>query len=182
MWYTHPFSLSTAYNGKFIRFSIKSLGGYTKQISTLRKGTSIIIDGPLGLFVEARATRDKYLFLAGGIGITPLRAMTESLVAKGKDVVVLWGNRTENDIVFKKEFDELTKKSGVAKVHYVLATATPGYESGFLDKEKIVRLVPDFYTREVFLCGPPPMMKIMIGHLKDLGFDANHIHYEKFSF
>lgn len=183
MWYTHPFSFSANYNGKNIRFSVKGLGDYTKQIKDVPPGTSVIVDGPLGLFVESRATRDKFLFIAGGIGITPLRAMIESLAPKKKDVVLLCGSRTVQDIAFKNEFELLKQQTnGTLTIHHILGTPTDGYESGFIDKEKIVRLVPDFYTREVFLCGPPPMMKIMVENLKGLGFDEHHIHYEKFSF
>lgn len=182
MWYTHPFSLSDAYNGKFIRFTIKSLGDYTNKIRDVKPGTKIIIDGPLGLFVEKRAVRDKFLFIAGGIGITPLRSMIWSLAQQKKDVVMLCGSRTEHDIAFKKELGEISAMSPQVKIHHVLGTPTPGYESGFIDKEKIVRLVPDFYTRDVFLCGPPPMMKGTVANLKDLGFADENIHFEKFSF
>lgn len=183
MWYTHPFSFSANYSGKTIRFSIKGLGDYTKQIKDIAPGTPVVVDGPLGLFVESRAERDKFLFIAGGIGITPLRAMIESLALKKKDVVLLAGSRTVNDIAFKNEFELIKQQAnGTLTIHHILGTPTEGYESGFIDKEKIVRLVPDFYTREVFLCGPPPMMKLMVEHLKGLGFDESHIHYEKFSF
>lgn len=182
MWYTHPFSFSSAYNGKFVRFTIKSLGDYTSTIKDVKKGTPVIIDGPLGLFIETRSTRDKYLFIGGGIGITPLRSMIESLSSKKKDMVLLCGSRTEKDIAFKQEFENLCKDCPSISIHNVLGTPTPGYESGFIDKEKIVRLVPDFYTREVFLCGPPPMMKATVENLKGLGFSEDHIHYEKFSF
>jgi predicted ferric reductase len=182
MWYTHPFSFSAAYNGKFIRFTIKSLGDYTNKIRDVIPGTRIIIDGPLGLFVEKRAVRDKFLFIAGGIGITPLRAMIESLAAQKKDIVLMCGSRTEKDIAFKKEFEDICKLSPSIIVHNILGTPTPGYESGYVDKEKIVRLVPDFYTREVFLCGPPPMMKATVSNLNGLGFSADYIHFERFSF
>lgn len=182
MWYTHPFSFSTAYNGKFIRFTIKSLGDYTSRIRDIKIGTHVIIDGPLGLFVENRATRGKFLFIAGGIGITPLRAMIESLALQKKDIVLMCGSRTEKDIAFRKEFEDICKLSPTIVIHNILGTPTPGFESGFVDKEKIVRLVPDFYTREVFLCGPPPMMKATVGNLIGLGFSEDHIHFEKFSF
>lgn len=182
MWYTHPFSFSSAYNGKFIRFTIKSLGDYTSKIKDIKKGTPVIIDGPLGLFVEKKSARDKYLFIGGGIGITPLRSMIESLSSKNKDMVLICGNKTEKDIAFKKEFENICNGCPSISIHNILGTPTPGYESGFIDKEKIVRLVPDFYDREVFLCGPPPMMKATADNLKDLGFPPEHIHYEKFSF
>lgn len=182
MWYTHPFSLSAAENGKFLRFSIKSLGDYTSKIRDLKPGTRMIIDGPLGLFVEKRAVRNKFLFIAGGIGITPLRSMIESLATKQVDIVLLYATRTEKDITFKAEFDGFLARCATLKIYYILGTPTPGYESGMLDKEKIVRLVPDFYTREVFLCGPPPMMKGTVKNLTELGFSPDHVHYENFSF
>ena len=177
MWYTHPFSFSAAYNGKFIRFTIKSLGDYTTKIRDIKIGTRIIIDGPLGLFVEKRATRDKFLFIAGGIGITPLRAMIESLATQKKDIVLMCGSRTEKDIAFRNEFEALCKLSPTIVIHNILGTPTLGFESGFVDKEKIVRLVPDFYTREFFLCGPPHMMKATVGNLSGLGFGDDHIHF-----
>lgn len=182
VWYTHPFSFSAAYNGKFIRFTIKSLGDYTGKIRDVKPGTRVIIDGPLGLFVEKRARRDKFLFIAGGIGITPLRAMIESLAPQKKDIVLLCGSRTEKDIAFKKEFDDIRSMAPWVVIHNVLGTPTPGFESGFIDKEKVVRLVPDFYAREVFLCGPPLMMKATVENLKQLGFSEKYIHFERFSF
>ncbi|MEK7538507.1 MAG: ferredoxin reductase family protein [Patescibacteria group bacterium] len=182
MWYTHPFSFSTAYNGKFIRFTIKSLGDYTSQVRRLKPGTKVIIDGPLGLFVEERALRKKFLLIAGGIGVTPLRSMVESLAFKNKDAVLLYGGKTADDLAFKKEFESLCQSTASVVVHYILSTQTPHYESGYIDKEKIARLVPDFATREVFLCGPPPMMKATVENLSGLGFSGDHIHFEKFSF
>ncbi len=182
MWYTHPFSFSAAYNGNSIRLTIKALGDYTKKIATLQPGTHVIVDGPLGLFTEERADREKFLFIAGGIGITPIRAMLETLAFEKKDAILLYGNKSERDITFKQELDAIHEYAPTIVVRHILGTPTPGYESGFIDKEKIVRLAPDFYTREVYLCGPPVMMNLMVGHLKGLGFDAHHIHYEKFSF
>lgn len=182
MWYTHPFSLSQAYNGHGIRFTIKKLGDYTTKIGELTPGTHVIIDGPLGLFIEEKAERDKFLFIAGGIGITPIRAMLESLAQKEKDAVLLYGVKTVNDLVFRKEIDELCARSHTITAHYIIGTPTEGYESGFIDMEKIVRLVPDFFSRDVFLCGPPPMMALMVRNLKKLGFSRHHIHFEKFSF
>lgn len=182
MWYTHPFSFSEAYNGSNIRITIKALGDYTKKISTITPGTRVIIDGPLGLFTKEKAEREKFFFIAGGIGITPIRAILESLALEKRDAIVLYGNKSERDIAFKQELDAIHDYAPSIVVHHILGTPTSGFESGFIDKEKIVRLVPDFYAREVFLCGPPVMMNLMVEHLKGLGFDGQHIHYEKFSF
>jgi predicted ferric reductase len=182
MWYTHPFSFSSAYNGTFIRFTIKNAGGYTEKISKVAPGTRVVIDGPLGLFVEKRATRDKYLLIAGGIGITPLRSMLGPLAAEQKDVVLLAAAKTENDLVFTSEIATIQRTDPTLAVHYILSTPTPGYLCGRLNKEIIVRLVPDFFSREVFLCGPPAMMKAIAKDLAEIGLSAKHVHFENFAF
>lgn len=182
LWYSHPFSFSSAYNGEYIRFSIKSLGDYTAQIAKLKIGTRVVIDGPLGLFVEKLSKREKYLFIAGGIGITPIRGMIESLTLKNKDICLLYANRTEKDIIFKRELDDFCNQNQSLKINYIVKNTTTGLETGYIDKAKIVRLVPDFYDREVFLCGPKTMMELVISDLKELGFNSENIHYEDFSF
>lgn len=182
MWYTHPFSFSAAPNGETIRFTIKGLGDYTSKIKDLTPGTPVIIDGPLGLFIRQTAVRDKFLLIAGGIGITPLRAMAETFTHEKKDAVLLYACRTEKDIVFRNEFEGLKASCPLLKTSYVLGTSTPGFESGLIDKTKVVKLVPDFFDREVFLCGPPPMMKAVAGILRELGFASKYVHFERFSF
>jgi len=101
MWYSHPFSFSDSYNGKYLRFTIKNSGDFTSLISGVRPGMHVIIDGPLGLFVDSIAGRNKFLFIAGGIGITPLLSMSKSLASKGEDVILLYGVRSIQDLVFK---------------------------------------------------------------------------------
>lgn len=184
MWQAHPFSFSSAYNGEHVRFTIKKSGDFTAKIPSIKPGTHVIIDGPLGLFVEKRAVRKKFLFIAGGIGITPLHAMIESLTRNRKDadIAMIYAVKTENDLVFRQEIENMKKIIPNLAVHYVLGTPVAGYESGRVDKDKIIRLVPDFYSRDVFLCGPPPMMQAVFRDLKEVGFSKHHVHFEKFSF
>jgi ferredoxin-NADP reductase len=109
--------------------------------------------------------------------------MLESLIAQGKtDIVLVASAKTENDLVFRKEIRSMQEANPSIIVHYILSTPTDGYESGRLDKGKIVQLVPDFFTREVFLCGPPPMMKSVAQNLKEIGFSPRHVHFEQFAF
>ena len=98
-----------------------------------------------------------------------------------KDIILIYAARTIEDIAFRKEFDLFQQKQPFP-IYYVLGTPTPGYESGFLDREKLVRLVPDFFERDVYLCGPTPMMAATVTNLKGLGFKNINLHYEKFSF
>lgn len=182
MWYTHPFSFSSAYNSKYIRFSIKSLGDYTSEIKSLVPGTKIILDGPYGVFISTRAIRPKLLCIAGGIGITPIRAMLEELSVNGTNTVLLYGSRSRKDIVFFDELEQMASNSKNIRIRHILGIPEENYDSGNIDKEKIVRLVPDFFEREVFICGPPSMMKAVLNNLHDLGIPSGNIHFEKFSF
>ncbi len=178
LWFSHPFSFSKAHNANHIRFSIRSSGDFTSRISELKPGTRVIIDGPLGAFTEKKAKRDKYLFIAGGIGITPIRSLIETLGKKNKDMILLYGNRTVEDTAFINELNQLK-----VKYHLVLSsTEDSQHESGYVDAEKMQRLVPDLKDREVYLCGPTVMMDFVVSELQKIGLDISHIHYERFAY
>lgn len=180
-WQSHPFSLSMVPDGKNLRISIKNLGDFTSKIKDMPAGTKVLIDGPYGVFTKKSSKKDKVMFIAGGIGITPIRSLVEQLAREGKDVVLLYANRTREDIAFKNEFDELTRKLRFP-IHYFLSDEeVAGYQFGRIEKDKIQYLVPDFIEREVFLCGPVPMMEGTKKNLLDLGLRKDDIHYEKFS-
>ena len=178
----HPFSFSKAPDGRELRFSVKKCGDFTAALHAgLKAGTPVIIDGPHGVFTGARMRTEKALFVAGGIGITPLRAIAERLCAEKKDSVLVFSNRARKDIVFEAELAGLGK-SGPFKVIHVLTEDEewPG-EKGRMDAARLARLVPDLAERDAFLCGPPPMMEALRAALRGLGVNRNRIHYERFS-
>ncbi len=181
MWYTHPFSFSSAFNGEYIRISIKGVGDFTKRISELRPGTKVVIDGPLGIFTEKSSHKNKYLLIAGGIGITPVRSLAESLVGEDKDVTILYGTRSKKDIAFREELENMPHKN-----HYVISeileVPDSVFEQGYVDAEKIKRLVPDFMDREIYICGPVVMMNSVISLFERFGVPQKQVHFEKFGY
>src|SRR3989344_2557080 len=180
-WQSHPFSLSKVMDGRSIRITPKSLGDFTIKIPELKAGTQIVIDGPYGIFTKEIATKDKFLLIAGGIGITPLRSLTEQLASEGKDIVLISCNKTEKDVVFKEELDELSNEHGFP-IHYILSKdKNPNYLYGRSDKEKIQTLVPDHKERDIYICGPVAMLEGLRKDLAKLGVPEEQIHYEKFS-
>jgi predicted ferric reductase len=181
MWYTHPFSFSVAPNGKYLRFSIKRSGDFTSQIQNIPPGTRVIIDGPFGIFTERVATKDKFLFIAGGIGITPIYALIESMAPRNKDMILLYGNKTRDEAAFINDLGSKTKVYNVLSQEKIEGTIQ-GFEFGFIDTEKIKRLAPDFLEREIYVCGPPVMMKMVVTSLKNLGVHNNNLHYERFAY
>ncbi len=178
----HPFSFSKAPDGAELRFSIKRSGDFTAKLhAELKPGTPVIIDGPHGVFTAARLRARKALLVAGGIGITPLRAMLESLAAARADAVLVFSNRTAGDIVFREELAGLEKGGTLRTVHVLTEDKDWTGEKGRVDAAMLNRLVPDLGERDAFLCGPPPMMAALDAGLRALGVPADRIHYERFS-
>ena len=179
-WQAHPFSFSQKPDGRFLRVTIKNVGDFTSNIPALKPGTLVFIDGPHGVFTEKPETKNKILLIGGGIGITPLRALAEEMIANGKDVSLLYGNRSGKNIALKNELDELAKSR--LRVNYVVSD-DPSWTGikGHVNATVIKNLVPDFSEREVYLCGPAPMMKSVRSELSKLGVQASLVHYEKFS-
>jgi predicted ferric reductase len=181
-WQEHPFSLSQLPNGKQLRLTIRQLGDFTNQIPNLKPGTKVMVSGPHGAFTNQSATANKAVYIAGGVGITPIRSMLQELASDQQkhDAILLYANRTRDEIIFFKELEALSKQLAMP-LHHVLSDDASYGEHGFIDKEKLSRLVPDIAARDVFLCGPPPMMAAVIAALRELGVPSKNIHYERFS-
>ncbi len=181
-WQSHPFSLSAAPVRGQLRLTFKQVGDFTNQLNGLRPGTRVILDGPYGVFTAAIATHPQLLLIAGGSGLTPIISMLPEAAQKTRDIVVLYSVRTEADITLRQELENYAAQFGV-KLIYVI-TEDPAYPGakGVLTEDKIKELVPDVARREVFLCGPPPMMQAVAANLQHLGVTKRLIHTENFSF
>lgn len=109
--------------------------------------------------------------------VGPLAQMLDDLGAAGKEAVLIYGNRREKDIVFREELE----KTGARVVHVLSdEEGWPG-EKGQIDLARVERLVPDFRERDIYICGPPPMMLALVKTLRGAGTPPDHIHYERFA-
>ena len=182
-WEAHPFSLSRPPDGHDLRLSIKPVGDYTRRIPELQPGTPVLIDGPHGAFTADACTSPAALLIAGGIGITPIRALAEVLVSTGREVVLIYANSKSGTLVFKTELEELAAQAGGRLKLIPVMSDEPTWagEKGRVDQALLSRCVPDLLSRDVFLCGPPPMMKALRGALAGLGVAPARIHDERFA-
>ena len=89
-WRAHPFSISSAPNGRWLRFTVKDLGDDSRRIGAIPVGTRVFVEGPYGMLTGARRTRRGVTLIAGGIGITPLRALLESLPGEPGDLTLIY--------------------------------------------------------------------------------------------
>jgi len=159
---------------------------------TVRPGTELRVQPPLGVFSTSRHPASRYLFLSAGSGITPLMSMTRTLVDLGRsaDVVFVHSARTPADIVFRKELEALEAVHPWLRVVRVVAGTgdEPGWGegphqlTGQLDADALVAAVPDAADREVFVCGPATYMDAMRTGLLAAGLPEARYHQETFSF
>jgi predicted ferric reductase len=177
-WKTHPFSISAAPNRNYLRVTIKDLGDATKQMQRIRPGTRVLAEGPYGTFTDARRTRRGVLLIAGGIGITPLRAMLDGFRASD-DVVLLYRVARPEDAVFVDELRKIGDAPNV-RIHVITGTEIGDDRTDLLSVPALQRGVPDVSTRECFVCGPPALISAMHRRLSMLGVPRGHIHYERF--
>ncbi len=169
----HPFSFSQAWNGKEIRISVKKLGDFTNDIATLRPGTRVIIDGPMGHFTADVAETGKYCLIAGGIGITPVIALAQS-IQHPTDAVVLVSNRTKVDAPLLGEL-----ASTRVRAYPYFSDELPPRK---IDAAEIIRVCPDIFSRDTFLCGPPGMVAALTQGLITAGVPAAQVHSEGFAY
>lgn len=177
----HPFSLSLPPGGDRFRITVKNAGDFTARVATIPPGTPVVVDGPHGVFTAAKAGGEKALLIAGGIGITPLRAMAADLVAAGRSVVLLHACRRREDVAFEREWDDLAA-SGRFQRHVILSDdpGAPGRQ-GRITPELLREFVPDAAGWDVFLCGPPAMMRALTAALRQMGVPPARIHFERFA-
>jgi predicted ferric reductase len=178
-WQSHPFSLSTAPNRRYLRLTVKAIGDFSSTVSTLKPGTPVLIEGPFGQFTEPERYCSKALLIAGGIGITPLRALAEEMVSEGVDVCLLYRCRRQQDIVFRNELEHLGQGSQL-RVEYLLSGRWGRRAGDPLGPQALLQLAPDLMQREVFVCGPPGMQKAVLQSLRRLGAPAGQVHSEVF--
>jgi len=182
-WEAHPFSLSRLPDGQQLRLTVKQLGDFTRRVPQLKPGTPVLIEGPYGVFTMKGCSSSKALLVAGGIGITPIRALAEELVTTGREAVLIYANRNSGSTVFLSELNELVGRSGGHLSLILVMSGEPAWpgQNGRIDRALLERLVPDVQSRDVFVCGPPPMMKSVRAALAGLGVASLRIHDERFA-
>ncbi len=178
-WASHPFSLSAAPDGRSLRLTVKDVGDFTRRIGAIAPGTRVVAEGPFGVFTDAARRRDKVALIAGGIGITPIRALVEDM-PPGLDIALIYRVVRAEDLVFSHELDALARERGVA-LAYVVGGHTGAEGAYRLSPDHLRELVPDIAEREVYVCGPPAMMRVAEANLRRAGVPRAAIHSERFA-
>jgi predicted ferric reductase len=182
-WMAHPFSLSAAPNGEYLRITVKAVGDGTGDVQRLRPGTRVAVEGPYGVFTTLRRRQKRVLLVAGGIGITPIRALLEELPQGKGGAVLLYRARSWDEVLFRDELEQLMA-ARQGELRYLVGSrgggATDLPEEPFSPRS-LLQLVPDVAQRDVFVCGSGQMMQELHDSLRELGVPDAQIHYERFA-
>jgi predicted ferric reductase len=184
----HPFSFSSsACQQERLAFTIKELGDFTQTIKDLQPGQRVHLDGPFGAFsVDRHPHAQGYVFIAGGIGITPMMSMLRTLAdrADRRPLLLIYANNRWEDVTFRQEIEALQQQLNLRVVH-VLLDPPEGWqgERGFVTQDLLARHLPaerKCNVYEIFVCGPKPMMDAVEKALTELGVPLGDFHSERF--
>lgn len=180
----NPFSIASApAAGERVEFVIRELGDFTRSLDRVRPGQVAWLDGPhgggLGL---PRPDTPGVGMIAGGTGVAPMLSILREMRARADDrpVVLLYGNRVAEQIVYGEELERLA-----TRVVHVLSEPPPGWKGlvGIVDAQAIAAAfgeVPNPSRWEYLLCGPPPMVEAAEAALMARGVPARQIRMERF--
>ncbi len=172
---------SSPTNEKYMEFSIKKCGCLTSWLHEMVEGQQITVRGPYGngFPVNTDFKGRNLLFIAGGIGLAPLRSVINYVRAHRSDygtVDIVYGSRSMDDLVDFKEIEEEWKNEKDFNVYLTIDRQQEGWNGhvGFVPAYvKEVNIPTD---RTAILCGPPIMIKFTLQALLELGFDKKQVY------
>ncbi|MDQ1673792.1 MAG: hypothetical protein QOC98_2354 [Frankiaceae bacterium] len=179
-WASNPYSLSAPPSVHLLRITVKTFGEHSGALAALQPGTRLVAEGPYGAMVAAKRTQRKVLLVAGGVGVTPLRALFQTLPAAPGDLTLLYRASREADVVFRHELESLAASRG-ARLHIVVGRRT---EFGVdpLDARTLQANIPDLAAHDVFVCGPAGLTDTTVRALRTARVPRRQIHVESFEF
>jgi predicted ferric reductase len=182
----HPFSLSSSsMKPGRLEMAIKELGDFTSTVKDLKPGTRAYLDGPYGMFSVDYIQAPGYVFLGGGVGITPIMSNLRTLADRRdqRPLYLFYGNRDLESATFREEIEELQSQLNL-KVVYVLEKPHDGWEgeTGFITPDLLSRYLPADRMELVYMvCGPVLMLDAVENALDTLGIDPGKVLSENFN-
>ncbi|MFC9929307.1 ferric reductase-like transmembrane domain-containing protein [Streptomyces sp. NPDC127190] len=175
-WTSTPYSLSAPPRQDRLRITVKALGDHSAAVALLRPGTRVWAEGPYGSLTADRAAGRRSLLIAAGVGVTPLRALFETLPG---EVTLLYRARSAEDLALGAELEAIARWRG-ARVLYALNG--PGGRRPAFTAESLRASFPGLAGHDVYLCGPHGFARDVYEALRAAGVPDRRIHHESFEF
>lgn len=186
---TRGFTLSSAPYEPYLTAATRLRNsGFKRTLTGVPLGTEVLLDAPYGSFTLPDDTTRHAVFLAGGIGITPVRSIAFQAAhdGTGHNITAFYSNRSPENAAF---LDELTALSETEDGFTLVATMTApetsrkkwSGETGYIDGAMLARHLKDITAPVYYLCGPPPMVKSLHSVLTAAGVADDDIRTEEFT-
>lgn len=174
----HPFSISSGPKDDMLRVSVKGLGDYTNKLSAVQQGAIAEIEGAYGRFTYTNINNRNQIWVAGGIGVTPFISMAKDLPDTDYKIDLYYSVKTASEIIdWQTLYDVAVIKNGTFRVIPYIGDQQKGY----LDADYIEQMSGGLKDKDIFICGPPPMMKSLRQQLRAKAVPGTSIHSEEFA-
>ena len=172
---------SSPTNKEYQEFSIKKCGQLTDYLHSLKVGDQITVRGPYGnnFPVDTELKGKNLLFIAGGIGLAPLRSVINYVIDNRSDygtVDILYGSRSADDLVKLKEIEEVWKNVEGVNVHLTIDREQEGWNGHVGFVPAYLKELGFSTDKTALLCGPPIMIKFCLEALMELGFSREQVY------
>lgn len=177
-WSANPYSLSAPPTTAGLRLTAAQVGDHSGRLPTLRPGTRVLLEGPSGAITPRALTSPHVVLMASGTGITPVRALAESLGRAGRDVTVVYRARDRQQAVLADELERLAVDLPV-RVHLLLGRRTD--PACALTPARLLAVAPRIAQSDVFVCGSAAFTAAARQAARDAGTPPQRVHTELFS-
>jgi ferredoxin-NADP reductase/Na+-translocating ferredoxin:NAD+ oxidoreductase RnfD subunit len=182
-----PFTIASAPSEREIRLGVKFYpepSAFKRRLLRMRPGDVIYGSRVAGSFTLPSDTREKLVFIAGGIGITPFRSMVQDLRDRGeaRPIILLYGGKDWSEVAYQDVFTSAEEELGLRAIYVLAADSSRGSHarSGLIDKDLIQREVPDMAERTFYISGPRAMVVAFERSLRALGISRSRIKVDYF--
>lgn len=171
---------SSPTNTEYMEFSIKKCGCVTEWLHQMEVGQQITIRGPYGngFPVDTDFKGKDLLFVAGGIGLAPLRSVINYVRHYRENygtIDIVYGSRSSNDLVDYNEIINEWQKDENTNVYLTIDREQQGWDGHVGFVPNYVKELNFDVNKTVIICGPPIMIKFTLAGLQKLGFEKTQV-------
>lgn len=172
----HPYSFVSKPDDTEIKFAIKEFGEYTKSLVNLKVGSLVFVEGPYGTFGQGERTANREIWIAGGIGITPFMSLARDWKRNNREADLYLCSKTPEEAIYLSELTSLTQyNSGLKVIPYYSG------KDGRLSVNKVEELSGPLTNRQIYICGPVPLMQSLRKQFILKGVKNSDIYSEEFN-
>lgn len=184
----HPYSLSAAPDGHTLEVTVAHVGDGSARVATLAPGTRVLIEGPYGRLHPGVRRRRKVTLLACGVGIAPMKSILEAVDEAPGEVSVIYRTRDARSAPLLEQLSRTASDRG-ARFMVLEGPRQQGRPSWLPqswaqadDADALAQLVPHLRDNDVYVCGNPAWLDLVVAALARAGVPGEQIHVEQFAY